>query len=133
MDWTPAPYQRAEIVRVDVLLNAKPVDALCFVAHRDAAVSAGRRVCAKLRRVIDRQQFEVNIQAAMGGKVFAKERIPPFRKNVLEKNGKMMGGGDVTRKQKLLAAQKEGKKRMKTIGSVELSQEAFHALLSDLL
>jgi GTP-binding protein LepA len=130
MDWLPGAYQPADIVRVDVLLNGKPVDALCFVAHKDKALADGRRVCGKLKKAIDRQQFEISVQAAVGGKVFAKERIPPFRKNVLERNGKTMGGGDVTRKQKLLEAQREGKKRMKTVGNVELSQEAFHALLS---
>lgn len=118
-------------MRVDILLNGKPVDALCFVTHKDKCESEGRRVCEKLKKVIHRQQFEINIQAAVGVKVFAKERIPPFRKNVLEKNGKTMGGGDVTRKQKLLSAQREGKKRMKTVGNVELSQEAFHSLLTD--
>lgn len=130
LDWAPGAYQRSPIVKVDVLVNAKPVDALCFVAHRDKAVSEGRRVAGKLKKAIARQQFEVVIQAAIGGKVFAKERIPPFRKDVLSRNGKTMGGGDITRKQKLLSKQREGKKRMKTVGNVALSQEAFHSIMS---
>jgi GTP-binding protein LepA len=100
---------------VDVLVNSRPVDALCFVAHKDRAVSEGRRVAAKLKSVIARQQFEIVIQAAVGSKVFARERIPPYRKDVLTKGGKTVGGGDVSRKQKLLSKQREGKKRMKTV------------------
>ncbi len=113
-----------------MLLNGKPVDALSFVAHRQKATVEGRAVCLRLKETIDRQQFEVIIQAAVGMKVFARERVAPYRKDVLVKNGKTMGGGDVTRKQKLLSKQKEGKKRMRTIGNVELSQEAFHSLIT---
>jgi GTP-binding protein LepA len=131
MDFTPGAYAAARVLRVDMLLNGKPVDALCFVAHADAAEAEGRRVAAKLKALIDRQQFEVVVQAAIAGKVFARERIPPFRKNVLEKNGKVMGGGDVSRKNKLLDAQRAGKKRMRTVGNVELSAEAFRALIAD--
>lgn len=130
LDWTPGDYQKADIVKVDVLVNSKPVDALSFVAHKSKAVSEGRKVCQKLKGVISRQQFEIVIQAAIGNKIFAKERIAPFRKDVLIKSGKTVGGGDKTRKQKLLAKQKEGKKRMKTVGNVQLSQEAFHSIMS---
>lgn len=130
LDWSPAAYEIADIVRVDILLNSKPVDALSFVAHREKATSEGRRVASKLKSVISRQQFEVIVQAAIGAKVVAKERIPPFRKDVLIKSGKTVGGGDKSRKQKLLSKQKEGKKRMKTVGNVELSQEAFHSIMT---
>ncbi|RYY32544.1 elongation factor 4, partial [archaeon] len=101
-----------------------------FVAHKSKALMDGRRVCNRLKTVIARQQFEIVIQAAMNGKVIARERIAPFRKDVLIKSGKTVGGGDRTRKMKLLAKQKEGKRRMKTVGNVELSQEAFHSLIS---
>lgn len=130
VDWIPAPYQRAEIVRVEMCINAKPVDALSFVAHRDKAVSEGRRVAVKLRGVISRQQFEIIIQAIINGKIVARERIAPFRKDVLSKSGKTVGGGDKSRKQKLLSKQKEGKKRMKTVADVQLSQEAFHSIMT---
>lgn len=130
LDWLPGEYVESKIVKVDMLVNAKPVDALSFVTHKDKAVAEGRKVCAKLRSVIARQQFEIVIQAAIGSKVFAKERIAPFRKDVLTKSGKTVGGGDKSRKQKLLSKQKEGKKRMKTVGSVELSQEAFHSIMT---
>jgi GTP-binding protein LepA len=130
VDWAPGAHAPVAAVKVDILLNGKALDALCFVAHREKAEAEGRRVAAKLKAVIARQQFEVVVQAAIGGKVFARERIPPFRKDVLRVNGKVMGGGDVTRKQKLLEKQKEGKKRMKTVGRVELSQEAFHSIIS---
>jgi len=130
VDWTHGAYAPVDAVKVDVLLNGKPVDALCFVTHRGAAVGEGRRVCKKLVGVIPRQQFEVVVQAALGSKVFARERIAPFRKDVLIKSGKTVGGGDVSRKQKLLQKQREGKKRMKTVGNVALSQEAFHSIIT---
>jgi small GTP-binding protein len=130
LDWLPGQYQEAPIVRVDILINGKPVDALSYVSHKEKAVSQGRKVAQKLKTVISRQQFEIVIQAAIGGKVFAKERIAPFRKDVLTKSGKTVGGGDKSRKQKLLQKQKEGKKRMKTVGSVQLSQEAFHSIMT---
>ncbi|EQC33182.1 translation factor GUF1 like, mitochondrial [Saprolegnia diclina VS20] len=122
--------QEADIVKVDVLINGKILDALSFVCHRSKATAAGRALCLKLKNVIDRQQYEINIQATLGAKIFAKERIPPFRKDVLIKSGKQVGGGDITRKQKLLKKQKEGKKRMKTVGNVQLSQNAFWSVLS---
>lgn len=90
----------------------------------------GRALCQKLKKVIDRQQYEISIQACLGGKVFAKERIAPYRKDVLIKSGKTVGGGDATRKKKLLSKQKEGKKRMKTVSNVALSQDAFWSVLS---
>lgn len=89
----------------------------------------GRALCKKLSKVIDRQQYEITIQAAVGTKVFAKARIAPYRKDVLMKSGKAVGGGDITRKQKLLAKQKEGKKRMKTVANVPLSQDAFWSVM----
>ena len=170
-------------LQVDILLNGKLVPELCYVCHRSKAAASGRKVCLKLKENINRQQFEVIIQAAIGVKVsvfrrlfsslprrqhivgwlrgmavcqgactvqshrvsgftwyvagagarwqvFAKERIAPYRKDVLTKGGKTVGGGDVTRKKKLLEKQKAGKKRMKTVGTVELSQEAFHSVLT---
>ncbi|ETW01271.1 GTP-binding protein LepA [Aphanomyces invadans] len=122
--------QKADIVKVDVLINGKVLDALSFVCHRSKATAAGRALCLKLKNVIDRQQYEISIQATLGAKVFAKERIAPFRKDVLIKSGKAVGGGDITRKQKLLKKQKEGKKRMKTVGNVQLSQSAFWSVMS---
>ncbi|TDH71683.1 hypothetical protein CCR75_004411 [Bremia lactucae] len=122
--------QKSDIVKVDVMLNGKVLDALSFVCHRSRATLSGRQLCQKLKRVIDRQQFEISIQAALGGKIFAKERIPPFRKDVLIKSGKTVGGGDSTRKKKLLAKQKQGKRRMRTVSNVQLSQDAFWSVLS---
>ena len=129
-DWAPGPYQRADILKVDVLMNIKLVDALSFVAHRDKALTEARRVLLKLKETVARHQFEISLQAAVGSKILAKERIAPYRKDVLIKSGKTVGGGDITRKQKLLAKQKEGKKKMKTIGNVELPQSAFLSILS---
>ncbi|KAF1315564.1 Gtp-binding protein lepa, partial [Globisporangium splendens] len=122
--------QKSDIVKVDILINGKVLDALSFVCHRSKATVDGRALCQKLKKVIDRQQYEISIQACLGGKIFAKERIAPFRKDVLIKSGKTVGGGDQTRKKKLLAKQKEGKKRMKTISNVQLSQDAFWSVLS---
>ncbi|CEG46853.1 gtp-binding protein [Plasmopara halstedii] len=123
--------QRSDIVKVDVMINGKVLDALSFVCHRSRATPDGRLLCQKLKRVIDRQQFEISIQAALGGKIFAKERIAPYRKDVLIKSGKTVGGGDSTRKKKLLAKQKEGKRRMRTVSNVQLSQDAFWSVLSN--
>jgi elongation factor 4 len=119
----------ADIVRVDLLLNGSAVDALSFVCHRSVAESRGRGVALRLKNVINRQQYEVVIQAAIGSKVVARERIAPFRKDVLIKSGKTVGGGDVTRKKKLLEKQKKGKARMKMVGNVELNQEAFMSVM----
>ncbi|KAL3658919.1 hypothetical protein V7S43_016060 [Phytophthora oleae] len=122
--------QKSDIVKVDLLINGKVLDALSFVCHRSRATPDGRALCQKLKRVIDRQQYEISIQAALGGKVFAKERIAPYRKDVLIKSGKTVGGGDSTRKKKLLAKQKQGKRRMRTVANVQLSQDAFWSVLS---
>lgn len=122
--------QKSDIVKVDVMINGKVLDALSFVCHRSRATLDGRALCQKLKRVIDRQQFEISIQAALGGKIFAKERIAPYRKDVLIKSGKTVGGGDSTRKKKLLAKQKQGKRRMRTVSNVQLSQDAFWSVLS---
>jgi elongation factor 4 len=128
-DYEPAGDQQGDVVKVDIWLNGNPVDSLSFIAHRQGAETQGRRVAQKLRSVIRRQQFEIVIQAAVGRKVFVRERIPPFRKDVLQRSGKTVGGGDLTRKRKLLEKQKKGKARMRSVGNVQLTQEAFHAVL----
>lgn len=124
------PMRESSLAKVDIMLNGEVVEPLAFVCHHDVAQGEARAVCKKLQSVLPRQQFVTVIQAKAGGKIIASERIKAFRKDVLTKSGKTVGGGDMTRKMKLLEKQKKGKKRMQQSGTVTLSQEAFNSVIS---
>ena len=125
MDYEPAGYQPSDIIRLDILLNGEPIDAFSCMVHRDKAVARGRQICKSLKDAIPPHMFQIPVQASVGRNIIARETIRAFRKDVTAK----LYGGDVTRKQKLLKKQKEGKKRMKQYGMVNVPQDAFISVL----
>jgi GTP-binding protein LepA len=125
MDYEFIAFEDSDLVKIDILVNKVPVDALSLIVHRSTAAERGRRLIIRLRRAIPRHQFEIPLQVAIGGKIIARETIKAYRKDVTSK----LYGGDVTRKMKVLKKQKEGKRRMKNVGSVQIPQEAFMSIL----
>ncbi|MBO4872887.1 MAG: elongation factor 4, partial [Lachnospiraceae bacterium] len=125
LDYSLKGYERSDLVKLDILINREEVDALSFIVHESTAYERGRRMCERLKEEIPRHLFEIPIQAAIGSKIIARETVKAVRKDVLAK----CYGGDITRKKKLLEKQKEGKKRMRQIGNVEVPQKAFMSVL----